>query len=88
MAKSAPKRREIRFERVESRYKRFDRSYRSMNPSNFSDTPNFKFLKSRQFKKNPGGGGGGYAVRFVWEEWQDSKSIELDRTLTPDFAVT
>ncbi len=26
-----------------------------MNPSNFSDTPNFKFLKSRQFKKNPGG---------------------------------
>ncbi len=56
-----------------------------MNPSNFSDTPNFKFLKSRQFKKNPGGG---YAVRLVWEEWQDSKSIELDRTLTPDSAVT
>ena len=46
---AAPKQRELGFEKVVSRYKRFARSYRSMNPTNFSDTPNVKFLKCRQF---------------------------------------
>ncbi|MEI8021269.1 MAG: hypothetical protein WCH39_23885, partial [Schlesneria sp.] len=34
-------------ESLESRYKRFARSYRSMNPRNFGDTSDVKFLKSR-----------------------------------------
>jgi len=33
-------------ESLESRYKRFARSYRSMNPRNFGDTSDVKFLKS------------------------------------------
>ncbi len=35
---------------LKSRYKRFARSYRSMNPRNFGDTSDVKFLKSRKSK--------------------------------------
>ena len=35
---------------LKSRYKRFARSYRSMNTRNFVDTYKFKFLKSRKSK--------------------------------------
>jgi len=41
------------FEKVVSRYKRFVRSYRSLNPRNFARISDVKFLKSRKINKNP-----------------------------------